>query len=523
MENSTKIRFITLIVASLLSTVGFSQNKPVSCSSNTKLQNSTDLYEVKTMHKHIKPIKSTANNKGMNTTTSVNFVPLGQAGNAYSFLGNPRTYLWADNNINSVVFTHRMVVDPPGSYGTGRIAYDVSTNNGVASSWTNNIQVYNPTSTGSMYPDNFDTYNNGDLLAQVSSLWNTWDNNPGGPSDGYITDQQFLSDSNSLSIDESVLVSDLVYDLYQTTTGNWKVSLDILVPTGNYGGYFNIMQDMDLYGTTNEWGFHVYFRSNGTGYMEDAANNTTEFSYTVNTWTNVIVLINLDNNWAEFYIDNTLVNSWQWDIAGSNMLGVIDIFAQADGTDAAKYYIDNVGFTELLSADNAARYPQGGISNPAGNTDSSLATYAYFCPTLDGSNGGSWGGYGWGANNLTQTNPPSPTQHNTASTGNIYKEIPDAFTIKQNGDVWVANENWDLTAGNYTGSLIINKGVFNSSTNDIDYTEFLLPVLSSGDAINDTKIAFSPDGQTGYICVMSDAGYSIPYTNYHPIIRIPGT
>lgn len=43
------------------------------------------------------------------------FVPIGESGNAYGFYGDPRTYLWADDYINSVVFTHRMVVDPPGS------------------------------------------------------------------------------------------------------------------------------------------------------------------------------------------------------------------------------------------------------------------------------------------------------------------------------------------------------------------------------------------------------------------------
>ncbi|MDZ7742036.1 MAG: hypothetical protein U5Q03_09865 [Bacteroidota bacterium] len=40
----------------------------------------------------------------------VTFVNIGSSGNAYGFYSDPRTYLWADNNINSVVTsTHRMV------------------------------------------------------------------------------------------------------------------------------------------------------------------------------------------------------------------------------------------------------------------------------------------------------------------------------------------------------------------------------------------------------------------------------
>lgn len=195
--------------------------------------------------------------------------------------------------------------------------------------------------------DDFDSYTAGELLCPQSDLWTTWDDNPGGPYDGYVTDEESLSPPNSLSIDLAVLESDLIYNLHQKTEGRWEVSLDILIPNDTCGGYYNIMQEMTLFGTANKWGFEVYFRGDGTGFMEDAANNTTDFTYTVGQWTHSTVNIDLDNATAEFLLDGIIIHTWQWDISGPNTLGVIDIYAAADGDDDPKCYIDNVCMFEL--------------------------------------------------------------------------------------------------------------------------------------------------------------------------------
>ncbi|MFH1160889.1 MAG: choice-of-anchor J domain-containing protein [bacterium] len=218
--------------------------------------------------------------------------------------------------------------------------------------------------------DHFDTYTAGELLCpQSGGLWTTWSNNPGGPDDGYVTDAEFLSPPNSLSIDESVLVSDLVYNLNQTTSGLWLISLDIMVPAGGtYGGYYNIMQDMTLFGVADEWGFQIYFASDGTGYMQDADFNETDFTYTVGEWTESDVIVDLDSSWAELWINGALINAWQWDIVGSNMLGVIDIYAAAPGTDDPKFYVDDVCFIQVPVGIDPVAANQPGIRlfpNPA--------------------------------------------------------------------------------------------------------------------------------------------------------------
>jgi hypothetical protein len=254
---------------------------------------------------------------GQRDVNAVNPIAIGQAGNAFGFAFMRHTYLWADNNINSVTFMHRMNTAP----GTGYLAYDISENGGIDGSWTNNVQVYNPTLPG--------------------------------------------------------------------------------------------------------------------------------------------------------------------------------------------------GFQ--------ARYPQGAIYNPVGNTDPNNAYFHYFAPTLDGSNTSgtlTWGGYAYGVKNLGEGS--SPTQHDRTSTGNFHQFLPSGFTVTQLGDAWMVDTdetgNGDGTY-TYSGNLIVGHGIWNTDITDYDYTFDQWPLeINSADGINDVKVAFAPDGLTGYVCVMSNLPTAIPYTSYHPIL-----
>jgi hypothetical protein len=167
----------------------------------------------------------------------------------------------------------------------------------------------------------------------------------------------------------------------------------------------------------------------------------------------------------------------------------------------------------------AGRYPQGAIYNPPGNTDPANAYFAYFIPTIDNSNG-TWGGYGYGVNNLVTFVPPAPTQTNVTSGGDIWRLIPNAFTITQTGHAWMVDGNYlGPTTYTYTGQLIVDHGVFDSGLNDFVYEEYLMDALGSGDGINDIKIAFAPDGQIGYMCIMSNDSTDPQASNgYHPIL-----
>ena len=165
----------------------------------------------------------------------------------------------------------------------------------------------------------------------------------------------------------------------------------------------------------------------------------------------------------------------------------------------------------------AGRYPQGGIYNPAGNTNSANAYFSYFIPTIDGSNSTTWGGYGYGVHKLDSTQPY--TQHNLSSHGAYHQNVPDAFTINKNGDTWVVDPCViDGIASNYTDTLLISKGVFNTSSHDYEVTQSLMyyPVDKY---IADAKVAFGPDGQTGYISLLTHDSYTFnPDSSFYPVL-----
>lgn len=179
-------------------------------------------------------------------------------------------------------------------------------------------------------------------------------------------------------------------------------------------------------------------------------------------------------------------------------------------------------YNPTVGTGGQARYPQGGIYNPAGNTNAANAYFAYFGVTLDATNGASWGGYVHGAHKLDQST--TPTQNYIPSTPGYYHLIPNAMTINQvTGEMFVVEDSYDLLSNVYTGNLIITRGVWNNTTNDYDFTESLHPIPAypgAQDSPVDIKIAFAPDGLTGYITMLWDLGLDPFAAGYglHPIV-----
>ncbi|MDZ7742948.1 MAG: hypothetical protein U5Q03_14750 [Bacteroidota bacterium] len=247
-------------------------------------------------------------NYGYFDKNDLSFIPIGEAANAYSYAGNPKTSLWADDKINSVSFVHRMVFEYNTGDATGRIAYDVSLQMGASGSWTSNTQVYDP----------------------------------------------------------------------------------VINP-----------------------------------------------------------------------------NAWQH---------------------------------------RSSRYPQGAIYNPFGNEDPENAYFTYFSPVFTYDND-FYGDYAFGINQLSETNPPNPSRNYTDDIDSIYRCVPSAFTITQDGFSWAADKNFDIINQEYQESLILNKGTFNDSLEDFEYEEYLLPFLSENDTITASKNRFrSQRPNRIYLCPCSTWG-----------------
>jgi len=169
-----------------------------------------------------------------------------------------------------------------------------------------------------------------------------------------------------------------------------------------------------------------------------------------------------------------------------------------------------------------ARYPQGFLYNPVGNTDPNEAYFSYFAPTLDASNAsndGTWGGYAWGSKKLTDG--ALPTQNNLMSGDGFYQYLPSGYTITQLGEAWVIDEENDGSSGEYTytGNLIVGHGLWNDESEDFDYTfDHLELEINEESGINDVKVAFAPDGMTGWICALTYTDNESPSTWYHPVL-----
>ncbi|MBE0663965.1 MAG: T9SS type A sorting domain-containing protein [Bacteroidales bacterium] len=141
-----------------------------------------------------------------------------------------------------------------------------------------------------------------------------------------------------------------------------------------------------------------------------------------------------------------------------------------------------------------AHYAQGGIYNPAGNTNPELAYYTWFALSQDGQ-------YLSGIHKLDQSSDPI---------FNIWDGVacsgPLSFTINPlSGDVFTVAPV--VTISGYDDSLAVSRGVFNEATGNYDFSQVLLPLPAQAEGIPmplDVKISFGPDGLTGYISILFD-------------------
>lgn len=180
-----------------------------------------------------------------------------------------------------------------------------------------------------------------------------------------------------------------------------------------------------------------------------------------------------------------------------------------------------------------ARYPQGILFNPPGNTDRDSAFFTYFAPTLTSTNGastgqGAWGGHVFGTRQLSQDNTSGLPGTRKELLSNRYT-IPDCFTLTKTGILYNTDAASDQAAKpvvvGYTDTIIISKGVWNVSKRDFDYTLSYLraPVSLDNkgrrDYVGDHRIAFADDGQTGYVILLGHSDYKLESDSvYHLIV-----
>jgi hypothetical protein len=214
--------------------------------------------------------------------------------------------------------------------------------------------------------DNFSDYTVGGKLAQQAQAmgrdyWTTWSGVVGGSEDGVIA--EIPAGNKALFLNYN---NDQLLELGKKSTGTWIHTFKIYIPA-NKDAYFNIQADFTG-GQDGVWAFECYMATSkptqsvptpaltpGLGNFYAGKATTTTFTFTHDTWIPVKVIINLDDDEAEFYVNNDLVHSWQYSLGNSGAGGcpkVIDAFNIFPPVSTARssFYIDDVVFEKEASS-----------------------------------------------------------------------------------------------------------------------------------------------------------------------------
>lgn len=233
---------------------------------------------------------------------------------------------------------------------------------------------------------------------------------------------------------------------------------------------------------------------------------------------------------------NTIAFVHRQNAGGAGGSGIISIDYSTDG--GVNWIINPYTVTPngSGSAWNGNRYPNIGIYNPIGNTNSSNAYLIEVGPALEtgtGSNDNGWAKTFRSSHKLDGTNLDETYDYNSLSTLNDPNEWgAGGLYVNNNGTVWYVSTNnnnsgaspnpaYDV-ADNYSKYFLV-KGEFNSTNNNFDWT--VVDTISPNWNITDyngsdynmgglMNMAWSPDGNTGYFVAMGSWGTNTMWRPY---------
>jgi len=198
-----------------------------------------------------------------------------------------------------------------------------------------------------IFEDNFDAYVAGQQLAcQNPTDWTTWSDLPcDATEDPFVSDVQSSSPSNSVNIVASNDLLKLFPQLY--TTGKYSMAFEMYVPTGQ-SGYFNCLSSWNS--GSPVWAMQVYFYNDGTGNLDAGVALAQPFTYTPDSWMDVVVIADLDMDVGEFWLDGVMIYTWQWSLGtfGTGELSLeANNFFGRPAPDNDDYYFDNYVVTDI--------------------------------------------------------------------------------------------------------------------------------------------------------------------------------
>lgn len=218
--------------------------------------------------------------------------------------------------------------------------------------------------------DDFESYQNGDPIAQTSSDWETWGSitapTPPYADDANVSNTMSSSGSNSLYLFSGTTqgAQDVVLPFGSGapyTMGNFEFISDFYVNTGT-GAYFNFQAEVTP-GTT--WSLDVKMDL-GTIILENTGSsiNYLTSNYPEGTWFELKIAVDLTNNLWELFIDGVSHGSFTNTV---NKIASLDLYPIA----GHEFYVDDVCYTYTplqLDSLNAQVFNVPVISGVAGQT-----------------------------------------------------------------------------------------------------------------------------------------------------------
>jgi hypothetical protein len=206
-----------------------------------------------------------------------------------------------------------------------------------------------------LYFTNFDSYTAGGYAAlQAGAPWTTWSAAPGTAEDATISTTHAYSGTNSAYVINN---NDFVLNLYDKTTGRYMVEWRMFVDSGKLG-YFNFLSDFT--GSTSKWAIQGEIYHDSIFVDADGASKA-KVPYAMNTWTHMQLIVDLDDDFATYYIDGVEIVSYKWSKGAqgtdnSLKLDAIDFFGW-DGTGspvtgASGYYLDDISVDSVLAPES---------------------------------------------------------------------------------------------------------------------------------------------------------------------------
>ncbi|MCX6272176.1 MAG: T9SS type A sorting domain-containing protein [Bacteroidetes bacterium] len=149
--------------------------------------------------------------------------------------------------------------------------------------------------------------------------------------------------------------NDLVFMLNDKTAGRFKLSWWMYVVSGKLG-YFNVLNDFAA--ANSVWALQCYLE-NDSIFVDAGATTAVKTSFPTSTWKEIAVIVDLDDDFATFYIDNIEIISYKWSKGafgtGSTLkMDAIDFYGWDGDTPPSPtsstqsgYYIDDLSYDSV--------------------------------------------------------------------------------------------------------------------------------------------------------------------------------